>query len=553
MWSVYTQNFYLFQKYVVFLMGSILVSLSIGQVSSVLTAFEFVSVSIAALILPYLVDKTVFFYERRDQDVWLFKARNLRLWIQFMGVPIAVWFTICTALVQSRLQTQRVISSRTMQSRRWVSMTNKSEEKSRDRFVVIPQHIEIDEDTINAAKILPCNDGIDSISFGLATRIENGKYPFVYPNCIGSSKQNGNEGILEVSDLRYDFANLKTVYVDPPGIYGYSIIFENSWIIISPYPSNSFPMNETLTRGENNLSIKNISSLSKDLFSRYTPSSSVVLGLKDMSMKHIIFSKVYDEYQPISTTLDPNQLVSCLSKTSEIDSSLNAGIHKSTVANRAINISCLHENVSRRKDYVNTVQFEDVSVILNHEMYLQQGIACSDAIVQMGYMVLPEELFKQHESSNNSVLLPFHVKILSGTCERMDEYLGLLSMLYSTNSEWTSENKRFELLSRHQRYHAFMIGMARKYFPYDTLYSKKSSSVEFPISEDRTEIKKDPAFALMLVVFLVCVLVVLINVILFLFLPRNLQKIRFPSTFRSQALGELSQSTKSDKLKSPLK
>lgn len=464
-------------------MYNIHIALPVGQVSALLGATEFIITTLTIYSLPILTGRVFNLWKRFIDDTIIFdgSSKNFlkrQIGIDLTGLFIAVWFTICIVLVESRLETHNFISSKTYNSTRWVRM--KGDVGSNFGFISTPHNLELDNDAIEASMIIPCDFGIESISFGLHDAIAGENTNYVYPNCV--ERYQNNTGIpKDKLKMKYPQIYLERVYNHSQSLYNqfYIPLRLLSWATFVPYPGGSINLNNSAAVDMQLYEDKNISTL---VSGYHTFLSAHEWDFGDINIRmlgNILYQKLGEHYKPFVSEIESHLITDCIfdvrNSTKTVDST-----NVTHLVSR-LDTDCIERNLIGT-EHLATVSFANVAVAMSLSEKDNQGIVCTNAAIEQQYLILPSDLFIEKER-NKSILLPFSTQVNSGKCEEVYNTLGLFSMIYSSYAEWSSNFNQHDHLTRHQRLHAYMMAFARYYFPYREILPERNESISFHISE----------------------------------------------------------------------
>lgn len=209
-----------------------------------------------------------------------------------------------------------------------------------------------------------------------------------------------------------------------------------------------------------------------------------------------------------------------------------------------LKIMCMYRNVREKlPELVKTITFAGVTVVLDRKRYAFYGrrwqTICTNASVRLTYAVL-HNLFLQKTNFSSSILIPFKWTVTSGRCEKLPLFIAdVVAPLSAIDEFIPSKMNKIKHLSPQQRLHAYTLSDMRNHFSAsDFRLSKNNISRSFHLSKERTVFVTGIPFISMIIITVLCVLMVILDGVLFLYLPRTMKKEML--SFRKEGIRNLS-------------
>lgn len=491
-------------------MNQLSVSLTVGQVSAILTSLEFIIGGLALLQLPRLVSKILFL--RRKSNGGLISQdslRQVRIFIQFLGFFITVLLTICITLVEFNLERKQIFSSKLYSTTRWIDFLNNPTNLSADTPDIM--FTEVGQLSIDAVRQINCSKGINSIAFGVPDDSNGDESPYIYPECIPKADVESSKQDLYF-EHRFHRSKID-IQIGPAGgelVSGYMTALNDnsSWITIIPESSNNFSFKHSNFVSPN-LSIcaqKNITLAEQHGFAgpcghyRFgSTSANRTLDIRDTSTNKInraMIQKVCELHTPTtsnSANISMHNVTNCLHD------------RKRKEDNRykfKLDINCIRRKIRRKlPNLAKTVNFSGVTVVASSGIDIK-GTVCTNATVELNYAILPDLFFLKTEL-RSTIFVPMQWTVTSGQCESVSSLIGLYAASFSAIDEFMPEKvSKTRHLTRQERLHAYILSLARNQFPYEYFLKfdpERNAIRTFHISNERTIIVTGISFFFMII------------------------------------------------------
>lgn len=479
----------------------VFVFLSVNAVAAMLTALEFVAglLAIASFRTTILGIWLYRLHQKKVIPFRLFNKPYYAIGIEALCFFISTGLVIFVAVVELKMdQSFRIVPQQSNSS--FCAFMNESLSITTMNEYRIPSQFVIDDASIEIAKQVHCKHGLKAVDFGTDT---NGTFLFA-PECVPVNQsslvtENNNSVPPAVFPPEYELGQVGSIVSTSSSAYIIPYNMKNStYGFSSPAPEdeNEFERIPECTA-------KNISSVITKSFPYWRT--------RDVDDYNISRSFLQTICEQENNTLSEATL--------PLDT-------KKDCKGEQLFPQCLRKKaVSLGDKYLHSVKLTNVAVLTRSiaKQGLYETRACVNATVQYEFVYVPGPFFKQRTYSdikrlkNKSVLVPTRIEVLSGSCEPTLNTLGLAALVYSTQAEWPGRpnkdlNDRLLKLSRQQRYHAYMVSIARSSYPFEVLGHRKSVSKPCSLHKvvSVTQFQTDGFYVMMLATFgLICLMVVI--------------------------------------------
>lgn len=439
---------------------------------------------------------------------------------------IAILLTIFVAFVQSDLDEKPSMSEKLFNTTKWTSMT----ESTFNITVFTPQFprdMDIDAQSVKAARDLACNHGIESISFGKSTEFDGPEPPFIYPNCFNSSSFQESPG-KDFVGFHYKKTSYEVVFMKEKRLFYHSVTsdtmfdYGHNWTVVVPYPSNGFNFSishfssKTLEECYN----RNVSTFNAYSFVSGTPHNTQRDNFTAVSLSTSLFNEICRMHKTIEMYFDRDEYTD-LKQCVKILGNLTSPGGKIT-EQRQIDHECISEKRSSPLVNFQSISLSDVGAIIGYEN--DRGVACTNATVRYDFLAIPDYVLHD-QFSLDTAFLSYSFEVVSGECELVYDELGLTSIVFASYSEWIeSESEQLVGLSRRQKYHCYMMQIARDHFQFDQVFFQiEQNNKSFMISENKTYVNIGFSFIMAAIISIFLMTVTALNIILHFFLPKHVR------------------------------
>lgn len=540
--------------------GSIDIPLTNGQVSAILTAVDFVITSVTCVCINLLAKKFIFYDREPHGKPGISKRRRTKAKriCSIITFLVSLWLAITVFLLELHLDVVSKLSPDTIQSQ-YINMTEPFHDDITHR-ISLPKNFRLDNDSINVMSRYPCKNGIAQLPLRPRSSFYSKANYFIFPNCANETVSNYSARSISHSFNRsyigkYQGFKLKC------GIF--SIIPNN--------PGELIQSNQTKSRTlmEKSCTKKNVSYLlwptifnrSWDIGSTNSQvTSELTLALLCRKFSNSIWmrdSPYLDRIISIDRWIQ--DLAQCMNRINE---------HRYERED-SIDHSCIKRTSIKHFpsiDLTQEVKISNVSSIFirRKSRNYTTGIVCFNATLKYHFTMIPElalSLYYTNEEmpystdreSENGLkeksrgtptsnitqmlqafgnrnasewlkrpmlfALPTKIRVIEGSCEKVNSVLGLAALGYSTTSVWDQSNYgKYAHLTQQQLFHSYLLSLTRYHYDYKSFFSKENDrgASSFHVSKDLTSIKLDIFFYLMSISNILCSVVIVFTVLYYL-------------------------------------
>lgn len=493
-------------------MASIVIPISTGNVAAILTALEFIIASAVVYCIDSFLSSVWILRLKKKKKLTInektSKYHNTRK--EILSFIIGIIFVISVAFVESGLVEKRTITNKIQYSDLCATM---SEDYNPNLLKKTKPPVSFKLDTISQeiASNLDCPFGIDTLEFGAESFIQSGTIPFYVPNCAASPAP-----VLSHSNMSKFFVN--EIVFDEHLMF--SEFFQSPFYIIPNNISANFrearlELEVGQLQKAEPCEARNLSSIA------YVAEEWKSTEVDDLHIARLILERICNQHDESAVPISDSDLPNDCRGGSQI-----------------INITCLRTFATTNEGMAQSVELQDVSLLMvlgdEAENFNAKGYACTDSTVMYEYVLVPESVVLSGSSNKKYMIVPTSISIKSGRCEFSPHAVGIGAVIYAARTTWYSDlNEILSDLTHHQRYYAYLMAIARSYYPYFDLYSSHAvnrTACQFRIAGSGTVIQIQWIFIVMICAFILSVVAIIVAVLLSIFLPK--QSFRFYSDVR---------------------
>lgn len=495
----------------------ITIFLTVGSVAAMFTALEFILSTIAVFAVRPTLSGLLLcrLYLQRRIKIRRSSLRRIGLRRELLTIILAAWFAAATVFVEQSLTGAEVVTS--------IEVANHSRCRPLnvpyvdDLMHVVRPSVRLVLDTWSSsiAPQLGCTDGITTLDFGDTRGVQddsNSLAPECYnppPPARRTALENGS---LEPSIVRMQ--------------YGYWTGVEPLHVMFMLVPYE-------------------LSQKRKAHANHYDPiyeiEECVEKGIASFPQRHYYqwHIKDIDDYAVSLSVLQEL----CVKHGNESVAPISDSLFKECTGNNTLTfLPC----ITRTASLIHTIDLPNMSAIFIdtiNENVESTSVCCTDAVFRLHYVFvstdvtidllgLPENTTLHQGEQYNALQRGFSIPLitrvdtLKGTCEPTLHALGLNALIYAANAEWKGQDTLLTL-PRQQRYHAYMVSLARLHFPLDEL-TEYYGHCNLREVHTATHLQKDWKLGMLAVVTALCVVLVACAFVCRCMFPRQAWRVATP-------------------------
>lgn len=411
------------------------IGLPVGTVAALLTSCEYILSTLAALSARAAVHGSWLYNLHRGGEATIgISARTKRnVYKDVIGSILGVWLVVAVALVESNLYGSVVVSPVVAVSPFCIS-TSQSFDASLFDNLVPSMRSNIEPWVFGVIETLNCEGGLATIGTGHATNLYGHKRDIGAPICDPSIVTPPEKVSIQISVLR---VNSEQIVMRTAETSVFEIIPYNRQGIGLPVYRQG-PRSE----GQGPCGMKGISTYMVGLTHGW-----MTAYANSRNISTFVMETICEQHSTVVTPIAVNLTDRCANYDMNI-----------------LDVACIYDGLP--PNLIRSAVIHDTAAIFVGKEAIDPSYACINASIRIDYTLISPDLFAKMTPPTiltMPVLIPLHLAVQRGYCERTVHVLGRAALVYSADAEWL--DTRLRKLNRRMRYHAYMVTVASAQFP----------------------------------------------------------------------------------------